>query len=443
MKKVTDDKATSSKIPRLFGKTSAEELPTPHLQRSTSPTRITRASRIASGASSVSSSTSTVTSSGPLPRAPFKSVSQNTPAWKSVKAGTTTPPSVSSKQDTEKQPRLGLVQELMDTRKENSAVKSSNSQLKEELTKYKSVVQSLETQGFALQSHCTVADETKLVTSKVLQNLTQQLLAERAEKNEFKEMLEQEGIELQSVIADKDQLQKRLQELLQRVNELEVAMQALEKARNELDESKMDMEASKQHLQTELTSSRAAAQRSEARKKEMEMELEAAHDEITAMHGAIDNIKSSMARANAARETAEIQLAALMADRSHEQEAHRAEIEQMHIQVHAQAELLRARDMQIIDLQAQLAQASQALQDLPRQLSIVNNALADARKELAMCGARKKKPSLVFKLLTGALGVVSTLVVQRLHSEWGPMEEQSKEPRGVRLLFWRVSVSKA
>lgn len=59
------------------------------------------------------------------------------------------------------------MQELMDTRKENCAVKSSNSQLKEEVKKYKSVVQSLETQGFALQSHCTVADETKLVTSKV------------------------------------------------------------------------------------------------------------------------------------------------------------------------------------------------------------------------------------------------------------------------------------
>ncbi len=52
---------------------------------------------------------------------------------------------------------------------------------------------------------------------QVLQNLTQQLLAERAEKNEFKEMLEQEGIELQSVIAEKGQLQKRLQELRHRV----------------------------------------------------------------------------------------------------------------------------------------------------------------------------------------------------------------------------------
>lgn len=46
---------------------------------------------------------------------------------------------------------------------------------------------------------------------------------------------------------------------------------------------------------------------------------QAAHDEITALHGAVDNVKSSMARANAARESAEIQLAALMADRSHEQ----------------------------------------------------------------------------------------------------------------------------
>ncbi|BDA42455.1 hypothetical protein COCOBI_03-3450 [Coccomyxa sp. Obi] len=443
MKKIIDDKVTTSKIPRLFGKTSAEEMPTPRLQRSTSPTRITRGSRLGSGASSVSSSTSTVTSSGPLPRQPFKSVSQNTPSWKAVKADTTTPPSVSSKQDAEKQPRLGLMQELVDTRKENSAVKSSNSQLKDELMKYKSVVQSLETQGFALQSHCTVADETKLVTSKVLQNLTQQLLAERAEKNEFKEMLEQEGIELQSVIAEKDQMQKRLQELLQRVSELEALLQALEKSRKELDKSKRDMEASKGHLQMELSSSRAAAQRSEAHTKEMELELQTAHDEVTALHGAVENVKSSMARANSARETAEIQLAALMADRSHEQEAHREAFNQTQIQLRAQAELLRARDMQISELQAQLAQASQALQDLPRQLSVVNDALADARKELALCGARKKKPSLVFKLLTGALGVVSTLLVQRLHNEWGPMDEQSKEPRGVRLLFWRVSVSKA
>lgn len=63
------------------------------------------------------------------------------------------------------------------------------------------------------QEHC----DNELHHVQVLQSLTQQLLAEKAEKNEFKEMLEQEGIELQSVIADKDQLQKRLQELLHRV----------------------------------------------------------------------------------------------------------------------------------------------------------------------------------------------------------------------------------
>ncbi len=55
------------------------------------------------------------------------------------------------------------------------------------------------------------------------------------------------------------------------------------------------------------------------------------------------------------------------------QEAHREVIEQMQSQLHAQAELLRARDMQISDLQAQLAQASQALQDLPCQLSVVSS----------------------------------------------------------------------
>lgn len=74
----------------------------------------------------------------------------------------------------------------------------------------------------------------------------------------------------------------------------------------------------------------------------------------------------------------------------------------------------------------------------------VNDALAEARKEAAASGKRKKKPSLVFSLLTGALGVVSTLLVQRLHNEWGTANsEEAKQQKGLRLLFWRVSVSKA
>jgi hypothetical protein len=59
------------------------------------------------------------------------------------------------------------MQELLDARKENNAFRSSNSELKEELKKYKTVVQSLESQGLNMQSQCSVADETKLVTSKV------------------------------------------------------------------------------------------------------------------------------------------------------------------------------------------------------------------------------------------------------------------------------------
>ena len=51
-------------------------------------------------------------------------------------------------------------------------------------------------------------------------------------------------------------------------------MQALEQSRKDLDHSKRDVEAAKEHLQMELTSSRAAAQRSERCKKEMELELE-------------------------------------------------------------------------------------------------------------------------------------------------------------------------
>ncbi len=41
-----------------------------------------------------------------------------------------------------------------------------------------------------------------------------------------------------------------------------------------------------------------------------------------------------------------------------------------------QAELLRSRDMQITELEAKLAEASQALQDLPQQLAAVRTCLS-------------------------------------------------------------------
>ncbi|EIE20901.1 hypothetical protein COCSUDRAFT_67291 [Coccomyxa subellipsoidea C-169] len=436
MKKAKDERVTGSRAPTPTGSTCPEETATPSLQRSTSPTQTRRTSRLSNGTSSVSSSTSTVTSiaGGPLSRPPFKVVNGNsTSSWKSLREGTSTPPSVSSKKDLSEKPRLGLMQELLDTRKENNAVRSSNSQLKEELMKYKSVVQSLESQGFAMQSHCSVADETKLVTSKVLQSLTQQLLTERSEKKEFMEMLEQEGKELQSVIAVKDQLEVRLQALLQKVSELENAKQDLEHSKQDLED----------HLQSQLEKATETARSRDTELQKMRLELAAAHDEITALAGAFQNIKNTLARVNAARETAEAQVATLKAQMSQDQEARQAEIEQLQRQMGIQAELLRSRDMQITELEAKLAEASQALQDLPQQLAAVNNALADARKELATCGKRKKKPSLVFKLLSGALGVVSTLLVQRLHNEWGANAEESKQQKGLRLLFWRVSVSKA
>lgn len=79
----------------------------------------------------------------------------------------------------------------------------------------------------------------------------------------------------------------------------------------------------------------------------------------------------------------------------------------------------------------------------------VNHALAGARKELA--GARKElaakikrgKTTLVCKLISGALGVVSTLLVHRLHQDWRLSDDSAKQPKGIRLLYWRVSVSKA
>jgi arsenate reductase-like glutaredoxin family protein len=48
--------------------------------------------------------------------------------------------------------------------------------------------------------------------------LTQQILAERAEKTEFKEMLEQEGKELEAAIRSKQALESELHKELDKVN---------------------------------------------------------------------------------------------------------------------------------------------------------------------------------------------------------------------------------
>ena len=53
--------------------------------------------------------------------------------------------------------------------------------------------------------------------AQVLQGLTQQLLAERAEKQELQDMLEQEDKELQSAISAKQSLEIRLDELSEQV----------------------------------------------------------------------------------------------------------------------------------------------------------------------------------------------------------------------------------
>ena len=47
--------------------------------------------------------------------------------------------------------------------------------------------------------------------------------------------------------------------------------------------------------------------------------VQAAHDEITALAGAFQNIKNTLARVNAARETAEAQVATLKAQMSQDQ----------------------------------------------------------------------------------------------------------------------------
>lgn len=65
------------------------------------------------------------------------------------------------------QSKLGVLQELMEARKENAAVRSSNSSLQKEVDRYKRHLHSITSHTNALESDCSAAQESKIVTSKV------------------------------------------------------------------------------------------------------------------------------------------------------------------------------------------------------------------------------------------------------------------------------------
>ena len=101
----------------------------------------------------------------------------------------------------------------------------------------------------------------------------------------------------------------------------------------------------------------------------------------------------------------------------------------------------------------------------------VKGGLAEAQQQLQAARAKKRAAPLVCRLLRGALTVVATLALQRLHQVplWTPSacscediahgrlvtqhgahaclqqaaSEGNKEGRGVRVLSWRLHISKA
>ena len=152
-------------------------------------------------------------------------------------------------QESGEQHRVGIIKELIETRSECEAVRSSNSSLQREVEAYKKKLQNVTSHTSALESDCSVAQESKIVTSKVpnmptpdlvdmqsscyckgitssaprcslplteihgaqvLQSLTQQLMHERAENGELRDMLQQEGQELKDAIAANQELQRQL-----------------------------------------------------------------------------------------------------------------------------------------------------------------------------------------------------------------------------------------
>lgn len=70
-------------------------------------------------------------------------------------------------QENGEKPRLGMLQELMEAKKENSEVRTSNSSLKAEIARYKADLEAKTHRAHALESNCSAAEESKIVTSKV------------------------------------------------------------------------------------------------------------------------------------------------------------------------------------------------------------------------------------------------------------------------------------
>ena len=70
-------------------------------------------------------------------------------------------------QENGEKPRLGMLQELMEAKKENSEVRCSNSSLKAEIARYKADLEAKTHRAHALESNCSAAEESKIVTSKV------------------------------------------------------------------------------------------------------------------------------------------------------------------------------------------------------------------------------------------------------------------------------------
>ncbi|KAK9816638.1 hypothetical protein WJX72_003128 [[Myrmecia] bisecta] len=97
-----------------------------------------------------------------------------------------------------------ISEELVAAQRERDALRSSQSQLQAELQKYRSTVASLQSESSSLRSNCTVAETTKSVSTKVMLDLTQQTLALNAEKNELRELLEQQSQEMESLLAERD-----------------------------------------------------------------------------------------------------------------------------------------------------------------------------------------------------------------------------------------------
>ncbi|CAL5219644.1 g1523 [Coccomyxa viridis] len=415
------------------------------MQRSLSPQQILRC-RPGSGESDASA----FTSNGPtLQRPALSTLSPTNSVTSRTSSMQTSPVSTAESRKDPAQARLGTVQELMNTRRQLRAQQAANKKLQEQVLCYEKEVEALRSNFSVSQSQASIAKVSTEINSKAMGSLCHEVAKLQADRAQLEDLLAQEARELREVYNERDNLQSQVDALNAEITELRDA-----KAENERQTAL---------LSKELQDTKDILHMRNAVLHHNQCDQQAAHAEISALQDACDSLKATLAKMHTAHAAAEREVAILKEARKHREEELQREVsallgkleaqgrELAELQHHqTQARQLTATLHSTTDAleksQAELQQTASSMESTQQQLAQVEAQLAEAR---AAClglqdSQARKKGSLVFRLIRGGLSILAAaLALQQVSQHLAEKQAAEKQEKGIRVLNWRISFSKA